>query len=211
MCLTGCVFIAGSPHCEYPLARGGPWSFRLRLRRLSGEWHPSPISRRFRWYRDLALIQAQYGVSSSERRGGERIPSQREGGQMCSGASGPGVTGHRPSQSLRGHSQTASAGEVAPHCGLVPPNWRYSVNDGASREMCSLTYVSVDDATKLVLEAGHGRGAILAKLDVQSAYRNVLVHPAADDRPLLGMEWNGELGVCGCSTAVWAAVGTKDF
>ena len=84
-----------------------------------------------------------------------------------------------------------------------------SINDGASRELCSLTYASVDDATKLVLEAGHGRGAILAKLDVQSAYRNVLVHP--DDRPLLGMEWNGELGVRRCSTAVWAAVGTKIF
>ena len=56
-----------------------------------------------------------------------------------------------------------------------------SVNDGVSRELCSLTYASVDDAAKLVLEAGHG--AILAKLDVQSAYRNVPVHP--DDRALL--------------------------
>ena len=66
-----------------------------------------------------------------------------------------------------------------------------SVNDGVSRELCSLTYASVDDAAKLVLEAGHG--AILAKLDVQSAYRNVPVHP--DDRALLGMEWNGEVFV----------------
>ena len=66
-----------------------------------------------------------------------------------------------------------------------------SVIDGVSRELCSLTYASVDDAVKLILDCGPG--AILAKLDVQRAYRNVPVHP--DDRPLLGMKWDEQVFV----------------
>jgi len=59
-----------------------------------------------------------------------------------------------------------------------------SVNDGISQELSSLSYVSVDDAVKQILE--FGPGTMLAKLDVQSAYRIVPVHPA--DRWLLGMD-----------------------
>ena len=58
-----------------------------------------------------------------------------------------------------------------------------SVNDGISQELCSLSYVSVDDAVWLVLELGPG--SLLAKLDIQSAHRIVPVHPA--DRWLLGI------------------------
>ena len=87
--------------------------------------------------------------------------------------------------------------------GVIPKNhqpgkWRIivdlsypdkaSVNDGISQELCSLSYVSVDDAVKQILELGPG--TMLAKLDVQSAYRIVPVHPA--DRWLLGMSWNGQ-------------------
>ena len=67
------------------------------------------------------------------------------------------------------------------------PN-KTSVNDGISQELSSLSYVSVDDAVKQILE--FGPGTMLAKLDVQSAYRIVPVHPA--DRWLLGMSWNGQ-------------------
>ena len=38
-----------------------------------------------------------------------------------------------------------------------------------------------------------GKGTLLAKLDLQSAYRNVPIHP--DDRALLGMRWQGEVFV----------------
>ena len=38
-----------------------------------------------------------------------------------------------------------------------------------------------------------GRGTLLAKLDLESAYRVVPVHP--EDRPLLGMEWKDQLYV----------------
>ena len=64
-----------------------------------------------------------------------------------------------------------------------------SVNDGITPELCSLSYTSVDDAARMVME--EGRGALLAKLDLESAYRMIPVHPA--DRPLLGMEWKGKV------------------
>ena len=60
-----------------------------------------------------------------------------------------------------------------------------SVNDGVDPMLCSLSYKSVDDAVAVILR--RGRGTLLAKLDLESAYRVVPVHP--DDRPLLGMEW----------------------
>ncbi len=38
-----------------------------------------------------------------------------------------------------------------------------------------------------------GKGALLAKMDIKQAYRNIPVHP--DDRYLLGMEWKNEVYV----------------
>lgn len=38
--------------------------------------------------------------------------------------------------------------------------------------------------------AHRGRGTLLAKLDLKSAYRMVPIHP--EDRPLLGMKWRGK-------------------
>jgi hypothetical protein len=59
------------------------------------------------------------------------------------------------------------------------------VNDGIEKELCSLKYVSVDEAMKEVMTLG--QGTQLAKFDIESAYRLIPVHP--DDRPLLGMWW----------------------
>ena len=59
-----------------------------------------------------------------------------------------------------------------------------SVNDGIEPELCTLRYTSVDEAVQMIL--GKGPGALLAKFDVESAYRVVPVHPA--DRWLLGMQ-----------------------
>ena len=50
-----------------------------------------------------------------------------------------------------------------------------SVNDGIDLCLCSLTYVTVDDAARSVV--GAGRGAFLAKADGKQAYRMVPVHP----------------------------------
>lgn len=66
-----------------------------------------------------------------------------------------------------------------------------SVNDGIQEKICSLAYVTVEQAGKEVVR--QGQGTLLAKLDIKSAYRIVPVHP--DDRWLLGMRWQGALFV----------------
>ena len=73
---------------------------------------------------------------------------------------------------------------------LSAPEGR-SVNDGIEPELCSLSYVNVDEAAVAIRKAG--RGAFLAKVDIKQAYRIVPVHP--EDRPLLGMVWEGALFV----------------
>ena len=66
-----------------------------------------------------------------------------------------------------------------------------SINDGISSSHCSLQYVRVDDVVEQLLQLGPG--ALMAKLDVKSAYRIVPVHP--DDRALLGMQWQDKVYV----------------
>ena len=68
-----------------------------------------------------------------------------------------------------------------------------SVNDGIDTGLCSLSYTSVDDAVRRIIRLG--RGARLAKFDIESAYRLIPVHP--EDRRLLGMSWNGKIFVDG--------------
>ena len=87
--------------------------------------------------------------------------------------------------------------------GHVPGKWRLitdlshpegaSVNDGIRRDLCSLRYTSVE----IVATAAQrlGAGALLAKIDIKSAYRLVPVHPL--DRPLLGVQWSGAYYVDG--------------
>ena len=66
-----------------------------------------------------------------------------------------------------------------------------SVNDGIRRDLCSLSYLSIDEVVSWVVQLG--RGAMMAKFDLKAAYRNVPVHP--DDRHLLGMVWDDQLFV----------------
>lgn len=63
----------------------------------------------------------------------------------------------------------------------------FSVNDGIDPESYSLQYIKVDDVIKMV--AALGQGALIAKFDVLTAFRNIPVHPSV--RPLLGMKWRG--------------------
>ena len=62
-----------------------------------------------------------------------------------------------------------------------------SVNDGIPSELCSLKYVSIDDA--VARAQALGRGTLLVKIDLKDAYRIVPVHP--DDYHLLGVSWEG--------------------
>ena len=59
-----------------------------------------------------------------------------------------------------------------------------SVNNGIDAKLCSLEYASVKQAAKMVKRLG--RATLMAKLDLSSAHRQVLVHP--DDQPLLRLE-----------------------
>ena len=60
-----------------------------------------------------------------------------------------------------------------------------SVNDGIDPHKFTLHHITVDQVIRMVSRLG--RGALMAKFDVEAAYRNIPVHPA--DRFLLGMKW----------------------
>ena len=90
------------------------------------------------------------------------------------------------------------------HFGVIPKShrpgeWRLivdlshpvgvSINDGIESELCTVKYMSVDEAVKRIRT--HGQGTLMAKLDVESAYRIIPVHPT--DRLLLGMVWKDKL------------------
>ena len=66
-----------------------------------------------------------------------------------------------------------------------------SVNDGIESELCSLSYTSVNAAVRII--TAMGPGVLLAKFDIESAYRLISVHP--DDGSLLGMMWRDKLCV----------------
>ena len=69
-----------------------------------------------------------------------------------------------------------------------------SVNDGVQKDLCSMAYISVDDAIRKIISLG--KGTLLAKIDIKSAFRLIPVHPA--DRHLLAMEWQGSLYIDTC-------------
>lgn len=96
------------------------------------------------------------------------------------------------------HVQVSPFGVIAKK---EPGKWRlildlsspegFSVNDGISPDLCSLSYISVDDVAKIIAKLGPRTQ--LAKVDIKSAYRMVPIHP--DDRHLLGMKWEEALYV----------------
>ncbi len=65
----------------------------------------------------------------------------------------------------------------------------HSVNDGIAKEWCSLSYVSIDKVIAALIALQPG--ALMAKIDIKHAYRNIPVHP--QDRHLLAMQWKGEV------------------
>ena len=67
-----------------------------------------------------------------------------------------------------------------------------SVSDGISKALCSLHYVTIDDAITQVVELG--QGCLLAKIDIKSAFRLLPVHPT--DRHLLQMVWDDSVYTC---------------
>ena len=66
-----------------------------------------------------------------------------------------------------------------------------SVSGGINPKDFSLQYIMVDQIISMVSK--FGRGALMAKFDVEAAYRNIAVHPS--DRYLLGMWWRNQFYV----------------
>ena len=50
-----------------------------------------------------------------------------------------------------------------------------SDNDGIDQKVRSLLYIKVDDVVQHVLS--QDKGSLLAKIDIESAFRNVPIHP----------------------------------
>ena len=69
--------------------------------------------------------------------------------------------------------------------------WGARVNDGIDPDGFALQYVRADQIIRMV--SAYGPSALMAKFDVEAAYRNIAVHP--DDRFLLGMKWRGQFYV----------------
>ena len=93
--------------------------------------------------------------------------------------------------------------------GVIPKNhhpdkWRLitdlshpqgqSINDGIQPHLCSLSYVTIDDAILSIIKLG--AGTALAKIDIKNAFRLLPVHPS--DRHLLTMKWRGYVYIDHC-------------
>ena len=70
-----------------------------------------------------------------------------------------------------------------------------SINDGIPQHLCSLSYVSVDDAILNILQSG--KGTTLVKIDIKSAFRLCPVHRT--DRHLLAMKWKEYIYIDRCT------------
>lgn len=70
----------------------------------------------------------------------------------------------------------------------------HSVNDGVSKSLCSLSYITVYGAIDEICRARPN--CLLAKTDIKNAFNLLPVHPA--DRHLLGMEWRDLVYVDNC-------------
>lgn len=92
--------------------------------------------------------------------------------------------------------------ELGIHCspfGVIPKKHRWrlipdlsspegcSVNDSISKELASLSYISIDN---VVAPIEAGQGSMLAKMDIEQVYRNIPVHP--EDRFFLIIQWEGK-------------------
>lgn len=69
-----------------------------------------------------------------------------------------------------------------------------SLNDALNPEECTVSCTSFDAAVGWV--RWYGQGALMAKADIESAFRLLPVHP--DSFRLLGSQWNWEFYVDQC-------------
>ncbi len=194
-----------SPHPRFLSPSASNIVTPLRLSAWTSELQDYPDSR----FKDYILA----GISQGFRIGFDprhtRLVSTRQ--NMISAIEHPTVVGeYLESEKTQGRigvvppqSIDASQCHISPF-GVIPKRakpgkWRlildlssptgHSVNDGIDKDHCSLSYVSVDHVVGCLLSLAPG--ALMAKVDIKEAYRNIPVHP--QDRFLLGMKWQGEI------------------
>ena len=104
--------------------------------------------------------------------------------------------------SLISYGQISRFGVIPKH--HKPDSWQliidlshphnHSINDGIPSSLCSIKYISIDNAINQILLLG--KGTMMAKIDIKSAFRLLPVHPA--DRHLLMMSWNNSVYIDMC-------------
>ena len=134
----------------------------------------------------------------SLRPGPRNFPSARQHPML--------VRGYIADEVKQGRLLGPVPGHLAPlcHCspiGIIPKphqpgKWRlivdlsspggHSVNDAISPQVAHMQYASVLDAAAMIRHLGPG--TLMAKMDLQNAYRVLPVH--ADDHPLLAIKWD---------------------
>lgn len=65
-----------------------------------------------------------------------------------------------------------------------------AVNDFIGNEVSSVQYITVDHAVEMIKKSG--RGALQCKIDMEDAYKNIIVRP--EDWNLLGSSWTDDEG-----------------
>ena len=188
-CITRPRILAPWPLCPTPIC----------IPALAGAFSTHP-DQRFAQF--ILLLGFRIGVSASPQALGV-IPRNHPSSTQCPDAVSRYITSECAAGRMVGPLPTSVSGHVhfSP-IGLVPKGrdsgrWRMivdlsypsslSVNDGISRDPCSLRYASMDDALCFVNSLG--RGSLLIKVDLKNAYRMVPVH--SQDRHLLGICWEG--------------------
>ena len=165
-------------------------------------------------FRDYILQGIQYGFHIGTFTAKVTVPLEAARSNMHSTKNHPEVIDEYVQQELH---QGNFLGPFPPHTAPVvhinrfgvipkkhqPGKWRLitdlsfpegaSVNSTIDTKLCSLKYITVEEVAKQAVALG--RGSLIAKIDIKSAYRLVPVAPR--DRHLLGMKWRGNIYVDG--------------
>jgi len=79
-----------------------------------------------------------------------------------------------------------------------------SVNDSIDPGCCSMSYITVDQVARAAITLG--RGTLMAKIYIKSAYCLILVHPA--DWIWQGVTWDDQEYVNGMLPTIWSELST---
>ena len=97
-------------------------------------------------------------------------------------------------QQIQSHSQASSNQQMASHRQSFSHPADHSINHFIPKSLCSLSYITVDDAISTIIK--YGPNILIAKVDIKNAFWLIPVHPG--NRHLLAMQWNNQVYIDGC-------------